>query len=92
MTRTERDRTTLYVGSTRRMVETLVGMSVAGDPWQRAVAEYAFENGTAPDLSSLGRLVELREAVREFATNYPLTEYDDWKNVKRALKRAGGKQ
>ena len=80
-----------HVGSTSRMIETLVGMVLAGDPWKRAVAQWTWEWGRGPDLSNVAALVALREAVRQFAADYgqDLRKlYADWNVVVKALCRA----
>ena len=98
------DRSTKYVGSTARMITTLVGMIVAGDPWERAVAAWEWERpedsplSTRPDLSSLQRLVELRKAVKEYVDfvvdrnstgKRALGRAERFERMRNALKRCG---
>jgi len=74
-----------HVGSTSRMIETLVGMVLAGDPWKRAVSQWKWEWERGPDLSSLQALVDLREMVRRHEAD----EQDaGWEDVAKALRRA----
>jgi hypothetical protein len=86
------DRETRYVGSTVRLIDVLLERVSAGDSPKATCADYGFEWNRGPDLAPLVSLVRLREAVREFAANYPLTEYADWQTVLKALRRAGWKR
>ena len=80
-----------HVGSTSRMIETLVGMVLAGDPWKQAVDQWEWEWGRGPDLSSLQAIVELRETVRAFLNTHK-TDMRYWtmegREMAKALRRA----
>ena len=78
-------------GHVARMIDVLLERVSAGDSARSVVEDYGpWEWNRGPSLAVLVRLVRLRDAVREFATNYPLDEYADWRDVLKALKRAGG--
>lgn len=85
-----------YVGSTARMITTMIERVVAGDDPKATVADYGpWEWGHGPDLGPLARLVELRDAVNAFATLCPTAheawaKWTEWSKVAKALKRAGG--
>lgn len=81
-------------GSTSRLVTVLVGRVLGGEDPKHAVADYAWEHDAPPDLGNVAALVALREAVREFATNYGrdiASLYADWHMVAEALRRADRK-
>lgn len=79
-------------GHVARMITVILERVSAGDSPRAVCADYGWEWNRGPSLAVLTRLVRLREAVREFATNYPLAEYADWRDVLKALKRAGGRR
>jgi len=64
---TPQDRERLYVGSTRRMIEAMVGRVLAGDDPQQVANDYHWEWGHGPDLSPIAEAIARARHAGEVA-------------------------
>ena len=86
-------------GHIARMFTVMIERVVAGDDWEETVSDYGpWEWGHGPDLLAIARLVDLRNAVKEYvdsiedrrpARRNQKERSELFKRMRNALKRCG---